>query len=564
MPGYKIKTDTSYTIESPSIVINPAPPLGVSSDQTLVRNSVTGNIEYVVDTNTLLNNIDPYISILANPGSSNSHDFKTIQSSDASINIIDNTTNLDLKSVNIYNANGTILNTTRQATLTNSILDIIGDNVASQVEILNMNNIVLGSNNINIQNPPSINISSTDLLARNSVNGNLEIMPIGSFPSSVNIYNSDGNLTGNRLVDIGSNSLNFLGGAPGPSTFGVSVSNVNIEGSDGAVLFGVNTLDIKSNHNTTIYGADSTTIGNVSNFGNVTIHAGLNGNLLIDQLSNNSDSNILYYNSGTNKVTYSTPPASSVNITNIGTGSGIISNPSIGSGPFNFKGILAGTGVSLTDLGTDIQINANEPNSNLNNVGAGVSILIDTGSLPVSNNRTFKTLIAGSNITLTPSGSDITISSVSSNALIGFVDYRLDSTITNPSAGATGIVLAPLTASLFGNLSPNSFLDPLIGRINVNPNKTYSYNIQVKFTNPDASNATPDTCDIYISDIPNSQVGLKQDVIITDSNKHLVSNSGSFYTGSITEMYIYFRHSLPSATSSILFSDVTLNINQLD
>lgn len=228
----------------------------------------------------------------------------------------------------------------------------------SSFKIKTTANYTIDSNSINLTNAPPTNVGSTDLLARNAGTGELEVMPIGSIPSATNIYNADGSLTGDRLVTVGANSLTFLGGVLSNSVFNVDVNEINEQASDGIVLYGVTSAELKSDDATTVYGANSTTIGNVSNFGPVNIHAGLNGNLFIDQLVNTNNSNILYYNSANGRVTYDTPPSTSVDLENLGAGEVVLANPGVGVGPFNFKTLLAGTGITFTPTANDITISS--------------------------------------------------------------------------------------------------------------------------------------------------------------------------------------------------------------
>lgn len=89
----------------------------------------------------------------------------------------------------------------------------------------------------------------------------------------------------------------------------------------------------------------------------------------------------------------------------------LVQNP--GANPnILIKNLKEGSNITITDNGTDLEIAATStlPNSDLANLGVGEQILATSGVLPVTNTRNFKTLLAGSNITLTPTANDITIS----------------------------------------------------------------------------------------------------------------------------------------------------------
>ncbi len=165
------------------------------------------------------------------------------------------------------------------------------------------------------------------------------------------------------------------------------------------------------------------------------------------------------------------------NLENIGTGNTILVNNGIypSSVQRNFKTLIAGTDISFTDSGSDITIDytgsGGTPNSDLTNLGAGEPILATTGVLPVTNTRNFKTLVAGSNITLTPTANDITIASTGGTNI-----YNTDGTLTGARTvnmnGATltftgigTVFLRSWSGTRIGDTAPSS--DIVIGRTGV-------------------------------------------------------------------------------------------------
>lgn len=266
-----------------------------------------------------------------------------------------------------------------------------------------------------------------------------------------------------------------------------------------------------------------------------------------------------------------TIPASSVQLANLGAGEVVLANPGTGAGPFNFKTLLAGTNVTLTPTANDLTITVATPNSDLENLGAGEPILSagSTGSLPVTTVRNFKTLVAGANITLTPTANDITITAASSAITpTGFADLRLVNTMTNVPAGPNGVIMAPLEEGNYGgHTSDFPFINLGTGLIfnNTNPNGYWMYDLRVGFTNPGASILTPDTCSVWLGELPNSPMvntELSQ-TIITDGNKHFVHNSGGFYYNGLITLGVYFRHTLANAGSTIDFRDVSLTLMKI-
>ena len=183
------------------------------------------------------------------------------------------------------------------------------------------------------------------------------------------------------------------------------------------------------------------------------------------------------------------------NLENIGTGTQILATTGIlpSSVQRNFKSLIAGSNITITDSGSDLTIDSTgggTPNSDLANLGAGNAILATTGVLPVTNTRNFKTLIAGTNITLTPTANDITIDSTGGTNI-----YNTDGTLTGTRSvnmgGAsltfTGIglvYLRPYSGIRICDTAPSS--DVLIGRTGV---PTYLQSNQLTFTNLPVYNA---------------------------------------------------------------------------
>lgn len=92
---------------------------------------------------------------------------------------------------------------------------------------------------------------------------------------------------------------------------------------------------------------------------------------------------------------------------NLGAGAGLYATK-VGV-ELRFKSLLAGTNVTLTPTGDDITINATGGSGEINtasNVGAGSGVFASKAGLDLQ----FKSLTAGTNITLTPSGTEIQIS----------------------------------------------------------------------------------------------------------------------------------------------------------
>ena len=131
-------------------------------------------------------------------------------------------------------------------------------------------------------------------------------------------------------------------------------------------------------------------------------------------------------------------PSTLININNVGTNSLISSNT---NPTFNLKGLSASTGITLAQVGNDIEITNNLPSTliTLNNVG--------TNSLVASNiNPAFTTkgLIAGSNISVSSTSTDLIINNTNPASSITLLNSGSGNSIinssTNPNFSTKGII----------------------------------------------------------------------------------------------------------------------------
>lgn len=160
------------------------------------------------------------------------------------------------------------------------------------------------------------------------------------------------------------------------------------------------------------------------------------------------------------------------NLENLGTGDTILVNNGIypASVQRNFKSLIAGTNVTITDSGNDLTINSTAsgtPNSDLANLGAGNAILATTGVLPVTNTRNFKTLVAGTNITLTPTANDITIAAVAGT----------DTNIYNTSGSLTANRTMTMNGNNLNFSGSGGFNVRINGTINIGDSSTTNVTI---------------------------------------------------------------------------------------
>ena len=109
---------------------------------------------------------------------------------------------------NIYNTDG-IVNSDRVIDFDNHNSFIIGLNaIQVQSSIFDIQSDLNVANNFRLQTPPTVSASNTSILTRNTSTGNVETRNLSTFPDT-SIYNTDGTLTGNRIVDCDSNNIFF-------------------------------------------------------------------------------------------------------------------------------------------------------------------------------------------------------------------------------------------------------------------------------------------------------------------------------------------------------------------
>mgnify|MGYP000932849923 CR=1 FL=1 len=113
-------------------------------------------------------------------------------------------------------------------------------------------------------------------------------------------------------------------------------------------------------------------------------------------------------------ITINATPFAGITQNNVGAGTGLILKNTGTATSFDFKSLIAGTNVTLTNGTDDITLDVVTPNSNLANLGAGTAILATTGVQPVTNVRNFKSLVAGTNLSLSSDANTITINATSS------------------------------------------------------------------------------------------------------------------------------------------------------
>lgn len=115
---------------------------------------------------------------------------------------------------------------------------------------------------------------------------------------------------------------------------------------------------------------------------------------------------------------------------NVGSGVGVFAQ--VNAGVAEFKSLVAGTNITITDLGSEILIQSTSL-AGAQNLGAGEEVFKQVNGL---SELEFKTLVAGLGITMTSDGNEITINSTSSSTKV--VEQ------VNPSGGVSlSYVMSP-------------------------------------------------------------------------------------------------------------------------
>jgi len=283
-------------------------------------------------------------------------------------------------------------------------------------------NIIFDVNNINLPNSPIVNNSNTNILSRNTVTGDIEV--INSLPPApaTNIYNSNGSLTANRTLTLGGFNLTISG--IGAITI-VSSTALTLDSSLGAVSFGTST-------------ATSVDVGRSG------INTTLGGNLFASHLAlDNTKPNYLAYDSATKQIFYNT--VANIPLNNIYNTSGVLTSTRNVSVPTTMSLNFTGAGTAVFNATGFLAANILSVNSNFSGTN---SATLSTGANGVI-------FIGNSNINTISIGNLNTISTT----LLGASSVIQTTTITTPllvDANKSNIVyFDPITSQLSKSLIVN-------------------------------------------------------------------------------------------------------------
>lgn len=217
-------------------------------------------------------------------------------------------------------------------------------------------------------------------------------------------------------------------------------------------------------------------------------------------------------------------PGSSISVSNVGAGSSLIvsnSNPS-----FTFKSLSASTGININDVANNLQIVNSSPATIISVADATTGIsLIGSSTNP---NFTFKTLVAGTDITIGDVANQLTISSTAGSSV-------------NLSNGGSNLSLVATTS--------------------VNPNlKTKSFSSGTGITINDVSNNLEIVNASPLSNLSITSSGTGYTLWKTISNPSYISKGlleGSGISFGITTESITINNSSPASSISLTNAGTT-------
>lgn len=270
-----------------------------------------------------------------------------------------------------------------------------------------------------------------------------EVVTVGTSQTISGVKTHSGNielqakLLGDIATDSGTTGSNAA--LPSPSKTNLRLTNASLVSI--ATITSPTADQIFQLHNVT--GGDVTIVN--SNSGASDILTGTGSNIV---LINNSSIQLFYDSSSSRWRVIGSP--SSVTGANVGSGAGNVFRDKTGQ-TINFKTLLAGSNVTVTDNADDVTIAASGEANTAANVGTGAGNVFKNKSGVTINLKTIK---AGTNITVTDNTDDITIASsggfTSPLTTKGDIHVRDASTDTRLPVGSNGTFLTADSAQSTG------------------------------------------------------------------------------------------------------------------
>lgn len=405
--------------------------VGSDADNIIIGTTLTGNVTmHAVGTGS---------NVLSDPGTDNDFSFKSILAG-ANVDIlpVGNDIVISAPQQNITMSN---LGIGANILATPGTLSSFDFKTLIQGTGISLSN---GSNSITISSSitqSNIGIGTNTMLKNPGTGVNFDFKSIIA-GSGINITNGVNDLT--FAANISANNVGSGSGIVAASSTGSSLDFKSLIAGTGITL---STSLTGITINATPF--SGITMNNVG-IGSGRIMKTTGTALSFDVKSLLTGTNITLVN-GTDDITMNVPNS---NLDTLGSGLPIITvtgSQSIGT-LRTFKSLLAGTNISLGSTAGEITINAATQNSNMANLGAGEPILTVTGSQPLTTVRNFKTLLAGTNITLNSTTDDITINATGSvdPTSYGFSVEISSGALSSVAVNPSYTTVAPYTTPAYG------------------------------------------------------------------------------------------------------------------
>lgn len=457
---------------------------------------------------------------------------------------------------------------------TNNIILVTDGGVQIQAETIpdistiaiTSTSIAVGTPSLSLQIPPPTNLTATEILTRNTGTGEVELLPVASLPppTPVNVYNTDGSLTGDRVVSTGDFNLTIQGDGNFVGNGNWSMDQIEIHGRETEMNCYPSILQLRSAEggpaNTINLDGPDNTIYYSSGKHSFTV---TNNEFAIDGIPNSTAPKILYYDDTSKLVSYEDAPSSGSNIYNT---SGVITdNVRVVDLDDNAISFIGGPGGGVSPSNTfSVTDTYNNTLTCTNNsrVAAGVNVILDAPAIEITQipplNPAATDILCRN--TATGELEILDVTSLPAPAVYG-ASLTLTVALPVPLNFPTQYMIAPLALSLASSdfVEGGIVINYAAGEFTV-PAGIYHVDVQLQYRNSLGTVASPDNCTFGLLKstpiIAYMRVGTQPVVTPGDNFLHfhsILSLPADTYT-------FIFNHDLFSATAEInnAFSHVSI------
>lgn len=485
--NFKMNTITNNMIlDANTINLQQTLPNDDTQQQLMVRNNVTGNIQYrhvnTID-NSDLENIGGFVEVLSNPGVAQTpYNFRTFQSSNGDLTITQNLDNIDI----IAGSNPFITDIESVGGFS-SLVQL--DGVSS---LHNFRTVQSSDNSITITQ----NADDVDFIVNSAISSATDIQNIG---------------TGVELIDpIGIASLHNCR---------------SLLSSDSTILFTQNANDIDLTTNSTISAYHD--ISNSGGFNEIIFVNGLQQVHSARTLQSSNSSLTITQNATNLDLIHNNSVTAATTINNIGGFNTLVTAATAGlNTSHNIKSVQSSdSSITITNNVNDLDIKTNLTgpfSTTINNDVTYVGIVEVTGN---ATTHTLKSLQSSdASITITDNGTNIDLKGTSLTFSEGFSLY-LDAAITNPTVSVNRLP-PPYVKTISGGAVDYGFnsgiMDQATGSVFFAISGIYFVSYVFGWENNNASTLTPDNVFINFK-----RVG-GDNAIILSTQQSVVTNDQVF------------------------------------